>query len=326
MSLGTEEKHAQTMANTLAEADYRGRYRHGLTSLEMILEDVDIGACRPDYKPKILKETPAIAWVDGAMNLGPVVGNFCMDIAIKKAKEVGIGWVTCKHSNDYGLSTCYALRAYNVGFIGFACSNSPAMVVPTRGKKPVLGPNPICLAAPSKREEEGVIMDMTTSTVDWAEIDQYKIKGQELPKGWAATKDGTETTDISQATYLLPLGGTEDRSGYKGGKFGPYVKETHSARDPANLCHTFFALDPAKFNPAFKLHMQDLTAALRSTDSVTPDTPVWIAGDPERMHMKAVKEAGGIRYSKKNLQTFEEIAFKYGVTPLKAKDSCYFPS
>ena len=24
-----------------------------------------------------------------------VVGTFCMDLAMKKAKEVGIGWVTC---------------------------------------------------------------------------------------------------------------------------------------------------------------------------------------------------------------------------------------
>lgn len=24
-----------------------------------------------------------------------VIGTFCMDLAIKKAKEVGIGWVTC---------------------------------------------------------------------------------------------------------------------------------------------------------------------------------------------------------------------------------------
>jgi LDH2 family malate/lactate/ureidoglycolate dehydrogenase len=24
-----------------------------------------------------------------------VIGTFCMDLAMKKAKEVGIGWVTC---------------------------------------------------------------------------------------------------------------------------------------------------------------------------------------------------------------------------------------
>ena len=30
-----------------------------------------------------------------------VVGNFCMDLAMKKAKTVGIGWVTCTGERDY---------------------------------------------------------------------------------------------------------------------------------------------------------------------------------------------------------------------------------
>lgn len=46
--------------------------------------------------PKILKESPATAWVDGNNAFGAVVGNFCMDLAIKKAKEVGVGWVVAK--------------------------------------------------------------------------------------------------------------------------------------------------------------------------------------------------------------------------------------
>ena len=29
-----------------------------------------------------------------------VIGTFCMDLAIKKAKEVGIGWVTCTGKKD----------------------------------------------------------------------------------------------------------------------------------------------------------------------------------------------------------------------------------
>lgn len=47
-------------------------------------------------KPEILHEKQSTAWVDGKNLLGPVVGNFCMDIAIEKAKETGIGWVVAK--------------------------------------------------------------------------------------------------------------------------------------------------------------------------------------------------------------------------------------
>ena len=46
----------------------------------------------------------ATALVDGKNLLGPVVGNFCMDIAIKKAKEFGIGMVVARRSNHYGIA------------------------------------------------------------------------------------------------------------------------------------------------------------------------------------------------------------------------------
>lgn len=56
------------------------------------------GIYNPKVKPVVLKETAATAWVDGCDGLGATVGNFCMDLAIKKAKECGIGWVAAKRN------------------------------------------------------------------------------------------------------------------------------------------------------------------------------------------------------------------------------------
>lgn len=47
-------------------------------------------------EPEILSESPATAWVDGKNGLGPVVADFCMKLAIKKAKDVGFGVVSAK--------------------------------------------------------------------------------------------------------------------------------------------------------------------------------------------------------------------------------------
>lgn len=55
-----------------------------------------MGICAKDGEPVLEKETAATALVDGKNLLGPVVGNFCMNLAIKKAKEVGIGWVVAR--------------------------------------------------------------------------------------------------------------------------------------------------------------------------------------------------------------------------------------
>lgn len=60
---------------------------------DMYVKDIQSGICAKEGEPVVEKESAATALVDGRNLLGPVVGNFCMDLAIKKAKEVGIGWV-----------------------------------------------------------------------------------------------------------------------------------------------------------------------------------------------------------------------------------------
>lgn len=61
--------------------------------LDMYVKDIESGICAKDGEPKVEKESAASALVNGNNLLGPVVGNFCMDLAIKKAKEAGVGWV-----------------------------------------------------------------------------------------------------------------------------------------------------------------------------------------------------------------------------------------
>lgn len=94
----TSQENAQAMADLLVEADYRGHYSHGMNRLEMYINDLHKNSTDGKIKPKILNETPATAWVDGLNGLGAVVGNFCMDLAIEKAKNTGVG-VVCAKSN-----------------------------------------------------------------------------------------------------------------------------------------------------------------------------------------------------------------------------------
>jgi len=60
------------------------------------LNDVQTKACKADGEPTILNQTAATACVDGNNLLGPVVGKFCMNLAIQKAREAGVGWVVAK--------------------------------------------------------------------------------------------------------------------------------------------------------------------------------------------------------------------------------------
>ena len=60
------------------------------------MDDIKSGTTAKDGEPVILKELAGTAWVDGSNVLGPVVGRFCTDLAIQKAKEAGIGMVVAK--------------------------------------------------------------------------------------------------------------------------------------------------------------------------------------------------------------------------------------
>ena len=82
----------------------------------MYIEEVKSGICDGKAFPTILKETPATAFIQGNNAIGmvqtcssliarsdthnwldlfQVTGQFCMDLAITKAKQVGVAWVNC---------------------------------------------------------------------------------------------------------------------------------------------------------------------------------------------------------------------------------------
>lgn len=60
---------------------------------------------------------------------------------------------------------------------------------------------------------------MAVTSVAMGKIEMQRRKGQPIPSGWALGKNGDVTTDAAEAiqvSRLLPLGGSEVTSGYKG--------------------------------------------------------------------------------------------------------------
>lgn len=60
---------------------------------DLYVKETQAGVCAKEGEPVVEKESAATALVNGNNVLGPVVGNYCMSLAVKKAKDVGIGWV-----------------------------------------------------------------------------------------------------------------------------------------------------------------------------------------------------------------------------------------
>ncbi|CAJ0963212.1 unnamed protein product, partial [Mesorhabditis belari] len=329
--VGAEESHAKQLAEVLIEGDYRGHFSHGLNRLDMYVHDFEKHLCRPSGEPIILKEKAGTAWVDGNNLLGPVVGNFCIDLAIKKAKEAGVGWVVAKGSNHFGIAGWYSMRALKEGMMGLSFTNTSPIMFPTRAAKAALGTNPLSLAAPGNGCDS-FVLDMATTTVAVGKIEIAARKEMKVPESWGVSEGGATSTDpekILRGGGLLPVGGAELSGGYKGygmaalveifcgilggAKWGPNVRKWMSASEDANLGQCFIAVDPEAFAPGFTDRMQELMDTLRSLPEAEVGNSVEVAGDVERRHTVLCDRLGGIPYHPNQIKFANDLAERLGV-------------
>ena len=166
--------------------------------------------------------------IDGHNGTGQLLGHYAMSLAIEKAKKSGIGIVTVRNSNHYGIAGYYAKMACKEGLMGFSCTNSEAIMVPTYSRMAMIGSNPIAVAFPA--EPYDFLFDASTTVVTRGKVEVYNKKGAPLPEGWTVDANGNVGTDAADILAnieqkkgggILPLGGsTELLGGHKGYGYG----------------------------------------------------------------------------------------------------------
>jgi len=309
---GLPEAEAQTCADVLIEADKRGIDSHGIGRLKPIYCDrVDQGILKPIAPITIVQETQASALVDGNLGLGLYVGPYCMDLAIKKAKECGVGVVIAQRSTHYGIAGYYATMATQQGCVGFSTTNARPSIAPTFGVEGMLGTNPLCFGIPTD-EPFPFVIDCATSVNQRGKIERYGREGKATPRGCVVDIEGKERTDtegilkdmVLGKAALCPLGGAgEDLGGYKGYGWatavellctafqsGPWGEEicgvdrATGEKKPMPLGHVFMAIDiePLIGLDKFKANAGELLRGLRASTK-DPNGPgkIWTAGEPE---------------------------------------------
>lgn len=341
MKVGANQEHAQDLSDLLVTADLRGHFSHGINRLGIYVNDLKSGSCSNSGEPTVEKQLASTALVNGNNVLGPAIGKFCMNLAIEKAKETGIGMVTCHQSNHYGIAGYYALMAAQHDLIGMSFTNAtPSVLQPRSSDSGIIGTNPISFAtpvSPGGSQSDQFVLDMATSTVAHGKVEVAHRKGQLMPRGWGADADGNETDDperVLRGGGLLPLGGSDETGGYKGyglammveilcaalsgATFSKNVRKWGTTERQADLGQCFVAIDPSAFAPGFGGRLDSLVAMQRQLAPSRPDRPVMIAGDPERRHVAECERLGGIPYPRQLVQSMNELAESLSVHPMKA--------
>ncbi|KAL2093979.1 hypothetical protein ACEWY4_011291 [Coilia grayii] len=338
LTVGTRASHARSLAEVLVEGDKRGHYSHGLNRMDLYIKEIKAGICAKDGEPVVERESAATALVDGRNLLGPVVGNFCMSLALRKARDVGIGWVVARGSNHYGIAGYYALQAVKENMIGMSFTNTSPLVVPTRAKECTLGTNPISVGAPAK-DGDSFVLDMATSAVALGKVELHDRSGLSIPEGWGCDAQGrlsTEPSQVLQGGGLVPVGGSETTGGYKGyglgmmvevfcgmlagSQYSRHIRTWRVTDRAANLGQCFVAINPENFAPGFNDRMSDLLSLHRSLEPAEPEKPVLVPGDPERLHEEECRSLGGIPYHLSVVNYMNDVAKSIGVTSLLPAD------
>ena len=325
---------ARIVGEVLIAADLRGVDSHGLHRLGSYY-GTGIGKklINPETPFSYVTETPTTALVDGANGIGQVVSYKVMKRCIEKAKQSGIAAITVNNSNHYGIAGYYSMMAIEHDLIGISMTNSQPFVAPTYGKAPILGTNPISIAVPAKKKFP-FVLDMATSAVAYGKIQIHNKKNIPLPDGWGIDSDGHPTTDASKIKAggvgaLLPLGGLDITSGYKGydlaamvdilcavlsgGNFLTRVKGPAS-QQPSGVSHFFLAIDIGAFRPVedFKDQMDDMIQILQDAPKAAGQDRIYIAGEKE-FELEAYNREYGVPLIRQIVDDLQIEADKAGV-------------
>ena len=311
---GFTPEEASIIKDVLMMSDMYGIQSHGMQRVVRYHKGIEKGLININAKPEVVFETPVSAVIEGHDAMGQLVGHYAMELAIKKAKETGVGIVSARNSNHYGIAGYYANLALKEGLIGFSCTNSEAIMVPTFARKAMLGSNPIAFTMPA--EPYNFFFDASTTVVTRGKLEMYNKLGKELPNGWALNKDGKASQDAAEVLGnisdhvgggIMPLGGnTEQLGSHKGYGYGMLCEIFASIFSQggtsnkcmtggrSNICHGFMAINPAIFgNPEdVKKHFSTFLQELREAPKAEGADRIYTHGEKEAEAIEVCRKEG----------------------------------
>jgi len=129
LAWGMPEDNAEATAEILSWADLHGVDSHGISMLPGYDRLRRSGRANMEARPRIIKETPVSALVDGDGGLGHVPARFAMQVAIDKAKQSGMAIAAVRNSAHFGATGYYTLMAAKEGLIGMACTGASSIQI-----------------------------------------------------------------------------------------------------------------------------------------------------------------------------------------------------
>lgn len=290
-ALGVVPDEARRCTRGLMESELRclPGQGQGVRRLPVYRERIGNGWIIPGAPYEIVKESPALALVDGHNGLGSVVAQKSMELAVQKAKISGVGTVIVRNSTHFGSAAVPARLALAQDCIGIAMTNAGPEMAPWGASSGVVGTNPWGIVAPTGGDFP-VVLDIALTTAGKGMMRWFEREGLKMPLDWALTPEGEETDDPTAAMQgaLLGIG---QHKGYglsmmtdvitgviAGGGFGLAPYSNPAKQD---VSHTFIAIDIAWFMPVdtFKARMDEFIQQIKAARKRPGVTEILVPGE-----------------------------------------------
>ena len=288
-AVGTPVDIADAEARILVNADLKGYTSHGVFQIPDYIKAAERGGIEVEARPKVVRETPSGALVDVQHGWSHYAAEWCMDLAISKARETGLGAIALADTHHIGRLGEYAEQAAAEGFAGLVSTGGAAGgrggAPPYGGAEGAFGTNPIAMGVPSA-DGKHFVSDFATTAISGAKIRVLDIKGEKLPPGCILDKHGNPSVDPADAigggTMLL-------FGGYKGYAVAMLtcllggLSGVEADSRTMGGC-VLMAIDPSAFGPLDE-YAKGVAAFLDGIRSVPPAPgfdEVLVHGDLER--------------------------------------------
>lgn len=326
-AVGTPRSSAETVANSLVDANLAGHDSHGVLRLTGYLAGVNAQHVLPRNLPELISVSGATAIVDAHEGWGQPAMWLATEAALSKAQEFGLGAAVVRNSYHIGRVAPYVEWLTVGGMIGLAMSNAAPAVAPYGSRSRVLGTNPIAWAVPRANNVPPLSFDVATAGIAEGKLRVARAKGVTVPAGNVLTSGGEPTIDPNDfyaGGALLPFGG------HKGSGFSLLAQiigrglagmDPTSYDGPRGVNGPFIlAIDIARFAPldAFQQEVEAQSAAVANSQVANGFSEVLLPGQPE-LTTRAYREVHGVPIPDATWRELQDLAREYGLDTLQSQ-------
>lgn len=206
---GTSEKNARPLAVATAQTEAIGVSSHGLAYIPIYCEHVQCAKVDGTAIPSLSQPAASLSRVDAGFGFAHPAIDLGFEALIPAAKTHGIAALSITNSYNCGVLGYHTTRIAEAGCLGLGFTNAPASIAPVGAVTPLLGTNPMSLAAPGPEGEPVLVIDQSASAIAKSEVMKHAREGRPIPLGWALDPDGNPTEDpaLGLKGSMAPAGG-----------------------------------------------------------------------------------------------------------------------